>query len=214
MPLPHVALRSAHWASLSPFAVKLLMELLGQYNGRNNGDLTVAWTLMSKRGWRSKASLFKAMNELESHGWIQRTRQGGRHVATLLAITIFALDDDNPAVKAKLGIATSDYRRGAWALGAIGPRCVPIGAVLGGPPVVPIAESLARVAYQTSASDEAIGPRDVPVNGVSQESLARHAYTSIDLPSTAAGVAPPSLPPRVRATSKTRARKHFGPKSA
>jgi hypothetical protein len=43
-------LRSAQWASLSPFAVKLLMELLGQYRGDNNGDLTVAWTLMSKRG--------------------------------------------------------------------------------------------------------------------------------------------------------------------
>jgi hypothetical protein len=73
VPLPHIVVRSAQWAALSPFAVKLLVELLGQYSGNNNGNLTTAWTVLRPRGWKSKATLSKAIDELESRAWIQRT---------------------------------------------------------------------------------------------------------------------------------------------
>jgi len=213
VPLPHIVLRSAQWASLSPFAVKLLMELLGQYRGDNNGDLTVAWTLMSKRGWKSRTSLAKAMRELEANRWIQRTRQGGRHVATLLAITIFALDDDNPKVRAKLGIPLNDYNRNAWAIGPVGPRCVPRRR-FGGTPVGPIAPQLTRGLGQSRSTKEAIDTRAGPVEGVSQKSLARPLDTSIDMPSIGPGLAPPSPPTLVRTTAKTLAPKQFGAKPA
>jgi hypothetical protein len=90
VPLPHSVLHSPALTALSPFAAKLLLDLLAQYNGNNNGDLTTAWRVMRARGWASNDSLYKARRELESRGWIQRTRQGGRHVATLWALTIYA----------------------------------------------------------------------------------------------------------------------------
>ena len=41
---------SPAFTALSPHACKLLLELAGQYRGDNNGDLTVAWSVVSKRG--------------------------------------------------------------------------------------------------------------------------------------------------------------------
>ena len=32
-------------------ALKLLIDLYSQYNGRNNGDFCMAWSIMAKRGW-------------------------------------------------------------------------------------------------------------------------------------------------------------------
>ena len=59
--LPWAILRSEEFAALSPFANKLLFDLLAQFNGGNNGDLCAAWRLMKGRGWRSKDSLWKAL---------------------------------------------------------------------------------------------------------------------------------------------------------
>ena len=39
---------SPAFTALSPHARKLLLELAGQYRGDNNGDLTVAWSVVSK----------------------------------------------------------------------------------------------------------------------------------------------------------------------
>jgi hypothetical protein len=90
--LPYVVLRSLEFSNLSPFAVKALMDLLSQYRGDNNGDLCAAWTLMSKRGWRSRDSLGKGLKDLTDADFILRTRQGGRHVATLYAVTFYEVD--------------------------------------------------------------------------------------------------------------------------
>ena len=48
--------------ALSPHTCKLL--LAGQYRGNNNGDLTVAWSLVSKRGWVSRTTLWRCKAEL------------------------------------------------------------------------------------------------------------------------------------------------------
>jgi hypothetical protein len=181
--LSHIVVCSAQWARLSPFAVKLLLELLGQYRGNNNGDLTTAWTVLRPRGWKSKQSLYKAIDELEAGAWIQRTRQGGRHTATLWAITIFALDDDNPRVKAKMDIVAGDFRRGAWAQQRIDPPAALINGVSCAPPVVPMKSELVRPSYQSTALEASIGPPVVPVEALSALPLARPSYSSIDLPS-------------------------------
>ena len=58
--LPHNVLNHPAFVSLSPRAVKLLLDIVVQYNGRNNGDLCAPLSLMSLRGWKSSDQLHKA----------------------------------------------------------------------------------------------------------------------------------------------------------
>jgi hypothetical protein len=108
--MPHDVIRSECYAKLSAHAVKLLNDLLAQYQGNNNGDLCVAWTLMQKRYWKSKDTLDKARKELLDNEWIEITRQGGRHRASLYALTFYSIDD----CKGKLDVAETKSPRGSW----------------------------------------------------------------------------------------------------
>ena len=58
--LPHNVLNHPKYVSLSPRAVKLLLDIAVQYNGRNNGDLCAPLSLMRLRGWNSSDQLHKA----------------------------------------------------------------------------------------------------------------------------------------------------------
>jgi len=96
--LPHAYFKSPEYAALSARAVKALVDLLGQYNGHNNGDLSAAWwgrsqPGMSQLGWRSKDQLAKAIKELVESGWILLTRQGGLHVPSLYGVTFLGIDE-------------------------------------------------------------------------------------------------------------------------
>jgi len=108
--LPWAVLRSDEFAALSPFASKLLFDLLAQFNGGNNGDLCAAWRLMKVRGWRSKDSLWKGLSELRAGDWLETTRQGGRHVATLYAVSFYAID----YCGGKLDVKETGSPSGAW----------------------------------------------------------------------------------------------------
>jgi hypothetical protein len=110
VPLPFDVLRSPALTVLSAHALKLLLDLLAQYNLRNNGDLTAAWTVMSRRGWKSRDTLFRAVTELESRGWIARTRQGGRKRCNLYAVTFFGIDE----CSGKLDVAATSTPLGTW----------------------------------------------------------------------------------------------------
>lgn len=84
---------SPAFAALSPHACKLLLELAGQYRGNNNGDLTVAWSVVSKRGWRSRSTLWRCKAELIEAGFVYVTRKGHMpSTCELLALTWFPLD--------------------------------------------------------------------------------------------------------------------------
>lgn len=84
---------SAAFTSLSPHACKLLLELAGQYRGDNNGNLTVAWSVVSKRGWRSRTTLWRCKAELIEAGFVYVTRKGHMpSTCELLALTWFPLD--------------------------------------------------------------------------------------------------------------------------
>ena len=74
--IPHVVLESPSFIGLPPRAVKLLLDVAYQYNGRNNGDLTTAWGFMEKRGWSSKETLSKAVQDLVDANLILKTRFG------------------------------------------------------------------------------------------------------------------------------------------
>lgn len=81
------------FAALSPHACKLLLELAGQYRGDNNGNLTVAWAVVSKRGWRSKTTLWRCKAELIKAGFVYVTRKGHMpSTCELLALTWFPLN--------------------------------------------------------------------------------------------------------------------------
>lgn len=87
------ALECRAMETLSGRACKLLLGLLGQFKGNNNGDLTAAWGVMKDRGWSSKATLQAAKTELIDAGFIYVTRKGAfPATAELLAITWFPLD--------------------------------------------------------------------------------------------------------------------------
>lgn len=91
--LPYSVLRHPNYISLSPRAVKLLLDFCSFYDGKNNGNFTTAWTVIKDRGWKSRDQVWKAQKELEEKGFILRTRQGGRHKCNLFGITFYAIDE-------------------------------------------------------------------------------------------------------------------------
>lgn len=109
-PLPVDLIRSQSFSRLSPYAVKLLMDLIAQWNGYNNGDLCATWTLMKQRGWRSKETLNKALKELTARDFIVLTRQGGRHKASLYGFTCINIDECG----GKLDVQPGPKFKGRW----------------------------------------------------------------------------------------------------
>ena len=74
--LPRGVWKSADYYRLSGSAVKLLMDLACQYNGKNNGDLTVAHSIVNARGCGAKDTVTRAVRELLEAGMIIQTRLG------------------------------------------------------------------------------------------------------------------------------------------
>lgn len=99
--IPFVVYNNEDFKSLSPRALKLLIDLLSQYHGYNNGDLCAARTLMIERGWKSNDQRQKALHELLNKNLIMKTRQGGKKRASLYAITWQSIDE----CKGKLDIS-------------------------------------------------------------------------------------------------------------
>jgi len=126
--VPHAILEHPNYTSLSPRAVKLLMDVYAQYRGRNNGDLCAAFTTMRKRGWKSKDQLQKAKRELLEVGWLIITRQGGRNMPTLYAVTFQAIDECN----GKLDVNPTATAPGDWKKSAqVVKTCAPHSGQLG-----------------------------------------------------------------------------------
>lgn len=92
--IPHAVLKSDAYLSLRPSAVKLLVDVAGQFNGKNNGDLAACMSIMKSKGWNSSATLTKARNELLNSGLIEITRQGGMNAGpSLYAVTWRPIDE-------------------------------------------------------------------------------------------------------------------------
>lgn len=113
--LPVSVLSHKNFYLLSGSGMKLLFELLSQIRLKkggvvNNGDLCAAWTVMGKRGWRSRDTLYWAIQELLHYGWIFKTRQGGRKMPTLYAVTFFAVNE----CRGKLDCSETRTAQGDW----------------------------------------------------------------------------------------------------
>lgn len=114
--IPHALLKTRKYATLSAWSVKLLVDMVGQYTGRNNGDLTASWAVMSPKGWRSKGTLQRALTDLLAAGFVIRTRYGGRNLCALYAITWKPVDEclDRVTRKPKLDVSPTNTQPGGW----------------------------------------------------------------------------------------------------
>lgn len=91
----HVAI-APQFAALAPGELKLLIDLLCQRNGKNNGALSPTYELMKNRGWQGKkGSLYRAKDGLIEKGIIVVTRQGWKQRGrpTLVAVTWDGIDE-------------------------------------------------------------------------------------------------------------------------
>jgi hypothetical protein len=178
--LPIYMINSNQFIALSAHAIKLLVDLLSQYHGNNNGDLCATWSLMHTRRWKSRDTLAKALRELVDAGFVAQTRQGGMHAASLYGVTFYAMD---PSSK----FDVTDFPRGKWS------RTEP-GA---GSPTRPKKHCSRHALRVDFASISTVGVSDavhksqihtarVSVKTLRRNQMTRLACTSIALPSPAA----------------------------
>ena len=113
--IPYPMARSDLFAKLSAPENKLILDLLLQYNGNNNGMLSPCYTLMKERGW-AKSSLHRAFNKLQHSGFLVVTRQGWkrRGKPTLVAFTWLGIDEPLNKVDYDEGVTPHHSPLGNW----------------------------------------------------------------------------------------------------
>ena len=75
--VPRAVMEHPDYQTLKPAsAYRLLLEFAYQYNGRNNGDLTAAYSVLKSRGWSSQQTIGAAIDGLLAAGLIVRSREG------------------------------------------------------------------------------------------------------------------------------------------
>ncbi|WP_275289323.1 hypothetical protein [Halomonas elongata] len=94
--LPKPLMEHPDFREASPSAMKVLMALGNQYNGKNNGNLSATEKTMKEWGGMAPATLTKALKELQERNLIIKTRTNwkGRVGArcALYALTWFRID--------------------------------------------------------------------------------------------------------------------------
>lgn len=108
--LPHAVMDCQNFVRLSSGATKLLLDLGRQYNGKNNGNLCAAYSVMRKRGWKSSGSLQNAKDELHHYGFIELTQIGGRNRPNLYALTWHPINE----IKGKPDISETGVASRLW----------------------------------------------------------------------------------------------------
>jgi hypothetical protein len=106
----HRMLKHPRFLALSGAAVKVLLFLAGEYNGTNNGDLSIAIKLTRKAGLPGSSNLRRAAQELVDAGFLVLTRRGARHRCNLFALSWFAID----ACDGKLDIPATRTAPNHW----------------------------------------------------------------------------------------------------
>ncbi len=91
--IEHRIADSAEFGALGGNAIKLLLELARQYRPGKNGDLSIPWSMLRDRGWKSQGTVARAKQELLEAGWIIETRKGGKHKCSLYALSYYPIDE-------------------------------------------------------------------------------------------------------------------------
>lgn len=160
--LPHCLLESQVFIGLSGHAVKMLVDLLTQFKGFNNGDLCLAWSLMAKRGWKSRDTLNKARQELLDVELIVITRYGDRKRPHLYALTFFAVDE----CSGKLDINATEKPMSLWRLHDPTPSLLQINLRL--PPSVLNQSDITRTASDSKVPEDKYYTPDVSNEPISE----------------------------------------------
>lgn len=144
--LPADVVKSDAYRALSFSARALLVDMLLQFRGNNNGNLTLAHKIMEPLGW-AKSTLLRARKELEDSLLIEVTRPGGRHRCTLYRLSFISQQKHgfteypsdawrnfkkNPLVPKRHHIGTKltppiDIKRGKWSHG--GTKMTPVRSI-------------------------------------------------------------------------------------
>ncbi|MGB7194889.1 MAG: hypothetical protein WBD81_15660 [Collimonas pratensis] len=91
--IPMDIIRSSEWNALPPNAVKLAIDLMSQYTGKNNGRLCPSFTVMKECGWKSSKTLVDAKRALLECSFVVLSRKGHPpSTAEWLAFTWWKLD--------------------------------------------------------------------------------------------------------------------------
>lgn len=91
--LPHDVIDSAAYIALSKVERALLLEMVRQYNGKNNGLLRCNVRKLGVRGFSSSGTLHRAKKMLINAGFLYETCAGGRPAkASWYALTWRPLD--------------------------------------------------------------------------------------------------------------------------
>lgn len=85
--LRHDLLDNYDFINLNYTAKSLLIDVLRQFNGSNNGDFCITLSVMKRRGWTSNDTLRNAAKELIKANLLILTRQGGRNSCNLYGVT-------------------------------------------------------------------------------------------------------------------------------
>jgi hypothetical protein len=76
VPLPKNVLRSEEFAAMPTAAKALMLDLMAQYTGKNNGRLSPSYEAMRRCGWTSKGTLLRAKASLLECTFALQTRIG------------------------------------------------------------------------------------------------------------------------------------------
>lgn len=105
-------LNSHAYRVLSNATKALYIDLRNMLTGTNNGNINATLSILKHKGWKSPATLAKALYELRAMGFIAVTREGGLKMGTRVC-TLYRFTDLEVFEQPKVGVqyvkATHDY---------------------------------------------------------------------------------------------------------
>lgn len=114
----HDVVNTPAWIALGSNAKTLYIDLLIQFNGSNNGNLSATIATMKHRGWRSSSTLAVALAELLALGFIVKTRGGGVRQGSR-ACCLYALSDLPIRANEKVGTEAAQPSYGFRLYGSV-----------------------------------------------------------------------------------------------
>lgn len=91
--IPKLVHDSEEWAQLPPTAKALLVDIVSQYNGHNNGDLNATRTFLSSKGWKNQGTISKNLKILIEANFLKQTRRPLQRRCALYAVTWERIND-------------------------------------------------------------------------------------------------------------------------
>jgi len=111
VPMPSEWFDTPEFRGLSPMATKIFLAAWLQFNGKNNGDISLHRKLVAAWGCTGERQRTKAIAELLNAGWLIRTRRGGLRMGPdLFAVSVKPID---PCINPKTGLSKHDMKPGA-----------------------------------------------------------------------------------------------------